>query len=99
MDFPSFIVRNIMDAIRTEIMVELVHICSRVYVCFSHWELETIYINRFSGYYCSCSTQLSMNFNLLINVKMPTMVDILLFISRINTTYECFIIFLVFYFL
>ena len=32
----------------------------------------------------SCSTQLSMKFILLINVKMPTTVCILTFISRIN---------------
>ena len=32
----------------------------------------------------SCSTQLSMKFILLINVKMPTTVGILTFISRIN---------------
>ena len=31
----------------------------------------------------SCSTQLSMNFILLINVKMPT-------IMRINTTFESY---------
>ena len=30
----------------------------------------------------SCSTQLSMNFFLLINVKMPTIVGILTFMSR-----------------
>ena len=36
----------------------------------------------------SCSTQLSMKFILLINVKMPTIVGILTFISMINTTYE-----------
>ena len=35
-----------------------------------------------------CSTQLSMKFSLLINVKMPTIVGILTFISRINTTSE-----------
>ena len=34
----------------------------------------------------SCSTQLSTNFILLINVKMPTIVGILIFISIINTT-------------
>ena len=33
---------------------------------------------------CSCSTQLSIKFILLINVKMPTFVGILTFISRIN---------------
>ena len=32
----------------------------------------------------SCSTQLSMKFNLLINVKMPTIVGILIFRSRKN---------------
>ena len=35
---------------------------------------------------CSYSTQLSTNFILLINVKMPTRVGILTFISMINTT-------------
>ena len=33
-----------------------------------------------------CSTQLGMKFILLINVKMPTIVVILAFISMINTT-------------
>ena len=36
----------------------------------------------------SCSTQLSMKFILLIDVKMPTIVGILTFISMINTTSE-----------
>ena len=35
-----------------------------------------------------CSTQLSTIFILLINVKMPTIVGILTFISMINTTSE-----------
>ena len=35
-----------------------------------------------------CSTQLSQKFILLINVKMPTIVGILTFISTINTTSE-----------
>ena len=35
-----------------------------------------------------CSTQLSKKFILLINVKMPTIVGILTFISTINTTSE-----------
>ena len=35
-----------------------------------------------------CSTQLSMKFILLINVKMPTIVGILTFISRVNTSSE-----------
>ena len=34
----------------------------------------------------SCSTQLSMNFFLLINVKMPTIVDILTFMSEKNSS-------------
>ena len=34
----------------------------------------------------SCSTQLSKKFILLINVKMSTIVDILTFISMINTS-------------
>ena len=36
----------------------------------------------------SYSTQLSMTFILLTNVKMPTIVGILTFISMINTTSE-----------
>ena len=36
----------------------------------------------------SYSTQLSTKFTLLINVKMPTIVGILTFISMINTTSE-----------
>ena len=35
-----------------------------------------------------CSTRLRTKFILLINVKMPTIVGILTFISMINTTYE-----------
>ena len=36
----------------------------------------------------SCSTQLSMKFIMLINVKMPTIVGILTCISMISTTSE-----------
>ena len=36
----------------------------------------------------SCSTQLSIKCIMLINVKMPTIVGILTFISMINTTSE-----------
>ena len=36
----------------------------------------------------SYSTQLTMEFILLTNVKMPTIVGILTFISRINTASE-----------
>ena len=35
-----------------------------------------------------CSTQLSTKFILLINVKMPTIIGILTFISMINATFE-----------
>ena len=34
----------------------------------------------------SCSIQLSMAFIMLINIKMPTIVGILIFMSMINTT-------------
>ena len=36
----------------------------------------------------SCSVQLSITFTMLINVKMPTIVGILTFMSMINTTPE-----------
>ena len=36
----------------------------------------------------SCSTHLSMKFIMLINVKMPTICGILIFMSMINTTSE-----------
>ena len=38
----------------------------------------------------SCSTQPITKFILLMNVKMPTIVGILIFISRINITSGCF---------
>ena len=38
----------------------------------------------------SCSTQLSLKFILLINVKMPTTVGILTFMSRINYQFLSF---------
>ena len=41
-------------------------------------------------YNFSCSTQLSMKLILFINVKMPPIVGILSFISRVDTTSECF---------
>ena len=40
----------------------------------------------------SCSTQLNMIFILLINVEMPKIVDILILISRMNTTSDSFTI-------
>ena len=36
----------------------------------------------------SCSTQLSMKFIMLINIKMPTIVGILIFMSMTNTASE-----------
>ena len=36
----------------------------------------------------SCSIQVSMDFIMLINIKMPTVVGILTFISMINRTSE-----------
>ena len=39
-----------------------------------------------SGILFSCSTKLSMKLIILINVKMPTMVGILTFISMLNAT-------------
>ena len=36
----------------------------------------------------SCSTQLSMNYIMLINVKMPTIVGILIFMNMTNTKSE-----------
>ena len=44
----------------------------------------------------SCSTQLSKKFILLINVKMPTIVGISIFISVISTTSERLVGILVF---
>ena len=35
----------------------------------------------------SCSSQMSIKFSMLINVKMPTIVGIFTFISMINTTF------------
>ena len=37
---------------------------------------------------CSCSSQLSMKFTMLTNVKMPRIVDILTSINMINTISE-----------
>ena len=46
---------------------------------FSFWGLAPKDIKLFS-----CSAQLRLKFILLINVKMPTIVGIITFISRIN---------------
>ena len=39
----------------------------------------------------SCSIQMSMGFIMLINVKMPTIVGILTFISMINTRFNVYL--------
>ena len=49
-------------------------------VCAVEWNTGIEVIKLFS-----CSTQLSMEFFLLINVKMPTVVGILTFISGKNS--------------
>ena len=69
-------------------------ICSQTRIC-----CQTRYRLRYAARWCKglnwpqgyktlCSTQLSMKFILLINVKMPTIVGILTCISSINTSYE-----------
>ena len=45
-------------------------------------------ISRSRGYKTFFITQLSTKFIMLINVKMPTIVGILTFMSMINTTFE-----------
>ena len=52
-----------------------------------HYDGFVMYWLRSRGYKKnSCSTQLSTKFILLINLKMPTIVGILTFISKINTS-------------
>ena len=68
------------------------HFCSKVYpvslsyTLFSFFHFSTNILS--SGLEViklfSCSTQLSMKFSLLINMKMPTIVGIFIFISREN---------------
>ena len=51
--------------------------------------MSSVYVRFFNLFKLfSCSTQLSIQFILLINVKMSTIVCILTFISMINTTSE-----------
>ena len=60
-------------------------------VFFLYWAFVSLLGSRSRGYKLfSCSTQLSMTFILLVNVKMSTIVGILTFISRINIPSECF---------
>ena len=51
--------------------------CTRVFIFYFKPGLKVIKL-------FSCSTQLSMKFTMLINVKMPTIVSILTFISMLN---------------
>ena len=51
--------------------------------CFLIWTYEEKYPGLCYKTF-SCSTQLSMKFIMLINVKMPTTVGMLTFISMIN---------------
>ena len=53
---------------------------------FFNFLQDTIRPRRYKTFLCS--TQLSAKFILLINIKMPTIVGILTFISMINTTSE-----------
>ena len=72
---------------------ELVHFLQQCFCC--HVTVNVLFryvIVAFPGpeviKLFSCSTQLNTKFILLINVKMPTIVGILTFISMINTTSE-----------
>ena len=57
-----------------------------------NFEDENPYLvgNQSSSLYYSCSTQLSMKFIVLINVKTPTIVGFLTFMSRISLSVEYF---------
>ena len=66
-----------------------------VYLCFTkQLRLENhsdfnMYMIRPRGYNLfSCSAEQSMNFIMLINVKVPTILGILTFISMTNITFE-----------
>ena len=48
-------------------------------ICSAYKKLNTTNLNFFS-----CKAELNMKFFLLINIKMPTFVGILIFISRKN---------------
>ena len=55
----------------------------RIFLSRPHTNTGPEVIKKFS-----CSAQLSTKFILLINVKIPTIVGILAFISMMNRTYE-----------
>ena len=58
-----------------------------IYICVRYINVAT---SSMVIIFLSCSTLLSMKFITLINVKMPTIVDILIFICMMNTTLEEF---------
>ena len=70
------------------------HMTSKVktLVFISHgamdWSVIVVFLGPEVMKLFSCSTQLSTKFILLINVKMPTIVGILTFISMINISSE-----------
>ena len=73
-----------------------VQFCSKISNIYHLFKSQTASLGAISGHtlvpgpevlkLVSCSTQLSM----LINVKMPTIIGILTFVSLINTPSECF---------
>ena len=63
--------------------IQVLTVCQRIYNCAWMCKPGPEVIKLFS-----CSTQLSTRFILLINVKMPTVVGILTFISMKNATSE-----------
>ena len=69
-------------------LLHLMKLMSYSFQKFEYHQSMAIIILSSLGPLFSYSTQLSMKFILLINVIMPTIVDILTFISMINTTLE-----------
>ena len=61
------------------------HVHNKTYVCLIVCQSSAVLAPEVIKLF-SYSTQLSMKFILLINVKMPAIVGILTFISMINTT-------------
>ena len=59
----------------------------RIFQCLSY-KIQTLQPGPEVIKLFPCSTQLSMKFILLINIKKPTIVGILTFISMVNTTSE-----------
>ena len=57
--------------------------------CILPWKKPEVHMKTGPGVIpFSCSTQLSMKFIMLFDVKMPTFVGILTFNSMVNTTSE-----------